>query len=168
MLCKDFLSLRQAGAALSLLYTGFSLCWLPLLQSTGSRAHGLSSCGAWASLPLDTWDLPRPAFTPVCPALVGGFLTTRPPGNPITGTVLIDFSIWSETRVFFILFFLTSFLPCMSRRWYLINSVHRPGHINCTTTTKTKTVFCFFYLTLTLHKIRDLRYQSKSLVELLL
>ena len=26
-------------------------------QSTGSRARGLSSCGAWAQLPLGVWDL---------------------------------------------------------------------------------------------------------------
>ena len=32
----------------SLRYTGFSLQWLLLLQSTGSRRAGFSSCGTWA------------------------------------------------------------------------------------------------------------------------
>ena len=33
---------------LSAVVSGFSWQWLLLLQSTGSRAHGLSSCGCWA------------------------------------------------------------------------------------------------------------------------
>ena len=61
---------------------------LLLLQSTGSRctgsvvvAHGLGSCGAWASLLCGMWDLPGPGLEPVSPALAGGFLTTAPPGK---------------------------------------------------------------------------------------
>ena len=62
-----------------------------LAQSTGSRAcelsscsfqalgHRFSTCGAWASLAQDMWDLPGPGSEPVCPVLVGGFLTTGPP-----------------------------------------------------------------------------------------
>ena len=30
------------------------------------------------------WDLPRPGFEPVSPALAGGFLTTAPPGKSLT------------------------------------------------------------------------------------
>ena len=30
----------------------------------------------------DMWDLPGPGIEPVPPALVGGFFTTEPPGNP--------------------------------------------------------------------------------------
>ena len=36
-----FLQLQRAGASLSLWCTGFSSWWLPLLQSTGSRASRL-------------------------------------------------------------------------------------------------------------------------------
>ena len=68
---------------------GFSLWWLLLLQSVGSRRTGfstcgmrLSSCGAWASLPHSIWDLPAPGIKPTSPALVGGFLATGPPGKP--------------------------------------------------------------------------------------
>ena len=53
-LCRVFvaasrLSLVAASGGYSLLWcTGFSLQWLLLLQSTGSRCVGLSSCGTWA------------------------------------------------------------------------------------------------------------------------
>ena len=77
----------------SLRCVGFSLQWLLLLRSTGSRCVGFSSCGSWAlerrlsscgtraCLLRGTWDLPRPGLEPVSPALVGGFLTTVPPGK---------------------------------------------------------------------------------------
>ena len=84
----------------SLQCEGFSMRWLLLLRSTGSRCagfsscgsraleHRLSSCGAQAQLPLllrGVWDLPRPVLEPMCPALAGGFLTTAPPGKPTHG-----------------------------------------------------------------------------------
>ena len=37
-----------ARAALQLQWAGFALQWLPLLQSTGSRAHSLSGCSSQA------------------------------------------------------------------------------------------------------------------------
>ena len=72
---------------------GFSLRWLLLLRSTGSRHTGfsscglqalerrLSSCGAQALLLSGMWDLPGPGIEPVSPALAGGFLATVPPGK---------------------------------------------------------------------------------------
>ena len=45
---------------------------------------GLRSCGMWAQLPYGMWDLPGPGVKPVFPALQGGFLTTRPPGKPLS------------------------------------------------------------------------------------
>ena len=66
----------------SLLCMGFSLRWLLLLQSMGSRCAGFSSCGARAQLLCGMWDLPRSGLEPVSPALAGGFLTTAPPGKP--------------------------------------------------------------------------------------
>ena len=66
---------------------GFSLRWL-LLQNTGSRACGLSSCGLWdlecaaqLQLPWSMRDLPRPRIEPVPLVLAGGYLTSRPPGK---------------------------------------------------------------------------------------
>ena len=56
--------------------------WLLLLQSTGSRVPGLSSCGAQAQLPHRVWGLPRPGIEPMSSALAGGFFTTKPPGKP--------------------------------------------------------------------------------------
>ena len=44
--------------------------------------HRLSSCGAWAELPLSMWDLPRLGSKPVSPALAGNFFTTEPPAKP--------------------------------------------------------------------------------------
>ena len=74
--------------------TGFSLSWLLLLQSTGSRRTGfsscgsralerrLNSCGSWALLLRGMWDLPGPGLEPMYPPLAGGFLTTEPRGKP--------------------------------------------------------------------------------------
>ena len=81
---------------------GFSLRWLLLLWSTGSRRTGsvvvarglsscgsralerrLSSCGARAQLLCSMWDLPGPGLKPVSPALAGRFLTTELPGKPL-------------------------------------------------------------------------------------
>ena len=45
LLCAGFLQLRRAGSTLALPRTGFSLWWLLLLWSTGSRRVGFSSCG---------------------------------------------------------------------------------------------------------------------------
>ena len=36
------------------------------------------------------WDLPGPGLEPVSPALAGGFLTTVPPGKPLTFTFLTE------------------------------------------------------------------------------
>ena len=71
-----------SGGYSSLQGAGFSLRWLLLLQSTGSRCAGFSSCGAPAYLLRGMWDLPGPKLEPVSPALAGGFLTTAPPGKP--------------------------------------------------------------------------------------
>ena len=61
--------------------TGFSLWWLFMLQSTGFRHVGFSSCGTGAWLPLSMWNLPNSGVESVPPALEGGFLTTGPPGK---------------------------------------------------------------------------------------
>ena len=47
----------------------FSLRWLLLLRSTGSKMRGLM------------WDLPGPGIEPMSPSLAGGFLATRTPGK---------------------------------------------------------------------------------------
>ena len=61
---------------------GFSLQWLLLLWSTGSRHVGFSSCGTWAQLLRSMWDLPGSGLEPMSSALAGGFLTTVPPEKP--------------------------------------------------------------------------------------
>ena len=45
------------------------------------QAPRLSSWGAGAQLPHDTWNLCRPGHEPLSPALAGGFITTGPPGK---------------------------------------------------------------------------------------
>jgi len=102
LLLSGFLYLRQSGGYSSLQCTGFCLWWLLLLQSTGSRCtgfsscdtrlsscslrapkRGLSSCGVQALLLLGMWNLPGPGIDPVSPALGGGFLPTVPPGKSL-------------------------------------------------------------------------------------
>ena len=120
------LSLVEAsGDYSSLQCMGFSLQWLLLLRSMGSRhagfsscstqasvaarrlsscgaqaavvvACGLSSCGAQAYLLHGTWDLPGPGIKPVSPALAGGLLTTAPPGKSLFN--------WFLPRLFFFFF----------------------------------------------------------------
>ena len=82
-----------SGGYSSLRCTDFSLQWLLLLQSTGSRHAGFSSCGSWALerrlsycgaqalLLRGVWDLPGQGIEPVSSALAGGFLTPAPPGK---------------------------------------------------------------------------------------
>jgi len=56
--------------------------------SDSLRPHRLLSRGFsqeeyWSGLPFSPpGDLPYPGFAPKCPALAGGFFTTKPPGNP--------------------------------------------------------------------------------------
>ena len=84
-----FVAMRRASVVVAL--GGYSsLWWLLLLQSTGCRHAGFSSCGAWAQLPCGMWDLPRPVIKLVSPALTGGFSTTGPPGKSLK----IKFLTW--------------------------------------------------------------------------
>ena len=48
------------------------------------QTRRLSNCGSWAQLLRGMWDLPRPGLEPMPPALAGRFLTTAPPGKPLT------------------------------------------------------------------------------------
>ena len=46
--CTSFSLVLESGASLSLRCAGFSSPWVPALQSTGSRACGLSTCSSRA------------------------------------------------------------------------------------------------------------------------
>ena len=70
-----------SGGSFSLWSSCFSLQWLFLLWSPGSRPVGFSSGGAWAELPLGTWTLPGLGVELMSPALAGGFLTAGPAGK---------------------------------------------------------------------------------------
>ena len=96
------LSLVAASGGYSLRCAGFSLRWLLLLWSMGSRraasevmARRLSSCGARSLLLRGRWVLPGPGIKPVCPALAGGFLTTATPGKS-----LLLFSCLTSSRYY--------------------------------------------------------------------
>ena len=60
---------------------GFSLRWLLLLQSTGSRALAQHLWCMGLVVPQDV-GLPRPGLKPKSPALAGGLLITEPPEKP--------------------------------------------------------------------------------------
>ena len=53
------------------------------------QTRRLSNCGSQAQLLRSMWDLPRPGFEPMSPALAGRFSTTAPPGKP-----LCLYSLW--------------------------------------------------------------------------
>ena len=92
-----------SGGYSSLRCVGFSLRWLFLLRSMGSRHAGFRSCGlralerrlssccARASLLRGMWELPEPGLEPLSPALAGGFLTTAPLGKPPPLSILENF-----------------------------------------------------------------------------
>ena len=48
------------------------------------QTRRLSSCGSRAQLLRGMWCLPRPGLEPASPALAGRFLTTAPPGKPLS------------------------------------------------------------------------------------
>ena len=54
-----------------------------LVAEHGLQTRRLSSCGSRAQLLRSMWDLPRPGFEPMSPALAGRFPTTAPPGKPL-------------------------------------------------------------------------------------
>ena len=65
--------------------------WASVVVTRGLSSCGwwaverrLSSCGTRAQLLHGMWDLPGPELEPVSPALVGGFLSTAPPGNSLS------------------------------------------------------------------------------------
>ena len=114
------LSLVVASGGYSLLWcAGFSLQWLLLLWSTGSRRagsvveacglsscgsralkHRLSSCSTRAWLLRGVWDLPGPGLEPMSPALAGGFLTTEPPGKSLCFSLWLWFIVLSHCSLF--------------------------------------------------------------------
>ena len=71
---------------------GFSCCRARLyargFSSWGSGSPELNSCGTWAQLFRDMWDLPGSRINPMSPALAGGFFTSEPPGKPLAFHVL--------------------------------------------------------------------------------
>ena len=91
---QTFLQLWRAAVTLQLWCTSFSLWWLLLLQSMGSRAHSLQQfClpGSTAQaqqlwcrgqLLRGTQDLLRSGIEPLSSALAGKFCTTELPGKP--------------------------------------------------------------------------------------
>ena len=84
----DCVSHREAvWCALPLLFSlgvapGFSLWWLLLLLSTGSRHSGFSICSLCAQLLHRMRNLSRPGVKPVSPVVAGRFWSTVPPWSP--------------------------------------------------------------------------------------
>ena len=95
LLCEGPLQLWRAGATLyrgarASHCRGLSLSRPLTVAASPVAEHRLqtrrlSSCGSQAQLLRGTWDLPRPGHEPVSSALAGRFLTTAPPGKPLSG-----------------------------------------------------------------------------------
>ena len=94
LLCEGFLLLWWPESYL-LWCAGFSLQWLLLWQSSGSRCMGFSSCGPWAQLLRGMWDFPRSGIEPMSLALAGGLLTTESPGKSLSCPFFLNFFYWS-------------------------------------------------------------------------
>ena len=88
--CAGFSLVAVRGGQSLLQCSGFSLQWLLLLWSTGSRARGFDSCGSWAlehslnSCGTPAWllhgmgDLPGSEIKPVC----SRFFISEPQESP--------------------------------------------------------------------------------------
>ena len=88
--CSGFSVVAASGGSSWLQYMGFSLQWLLLLKSTGFSSCGVQGEQLW--LPgsraqaqylryCSMWNIPGPGIKLMSPAVVGGFLTTGPPGK---------------------------------------------------------------------------------------
>ena len=55
----------------------------------GALEHRVSSCDTRAQLLHTMWYSPRPEIEPMFPALVAGFVTTKPPGKPQSPKVVV-------------------------------------------------------------------------------
>ena len=66
-LCWVFVAAR--GLSLVAASRGYSLRWLLLLWSMGSRRVGFSGCGVWAQLLRGMWDLPWPGLRTHVPCI---------------------------------------------------------------------------------------------------
>ena len=113
------LSLVAASGGYSSLWcVAFSLQWLLLLRSPGSRRPAFGSCGAQAQLLRSMWDLPGLGLKCVSPALAGGFLTTVPPGKSLNQYFLghhLNFSLDFKNCIILVIclvfaFFITVFI----------------------------------------------------------
>ena len=62
------------------------------------QTRRLSSCGSRAQPLRVMWDLPRPGFEPVSPALAGRLSTTAPPGKPYTGFYMNRIALGEKIR----------------------------------------------------------------------
>ena len=113
--CTGFALVLAGMGHTSWPHVGCSWRWLLLLQSTGSRWAGFSSCGSWTSLPLSMWGLPGPGMEPVSPALAGRLLTTGPPGKSLIGSYRsCDGSSWSFCSQYLAQVDLRLFSMCMN------------------------------------------------------
>ena len=116
LLQEGFLQLQQAGAPLQSWGERFSLYWLFLLQSPGSRLCGLQQLwhtasvvaarrlqsvgisGIQALLPLGMWDHPLSGIEPVTSVLAIRFLTTGPPGKSQLQLFFVSSGNWAAGR----------------------------------------------------------------------
>ena len=103
--CLGFSLVAASGGYSPVRCTGFSLWWLLLSRSAGSRCAGFSSCssralerklgscGVWAQLRRHMRDLPRAGIKLVSSTLAGRFFTTEPPGKPLLCWFLIALGV---------------------------------------------------------------------------
>ena len=90
LLCVGFLQLQRAGATPCSGIQASHCCGFSCFRAWALE-HGLSNCGAWASLLHGMWDLPEPGTEPMFPALASEFLSTLPPGMSSGHFLIIPF-----------------------------------------------------------------------------
>ena len=65
-------------------FEGFSLPWLLLFQSLGSRVQASVVVATGLVAPRKVWNLPGPGMEPMFSALAGGFLAAGLPGKSVS------------------------------------------------------------------------------------
>ena len=110
LLCRGFSLVALSGGYSSLWCVDFSLQWLLLLRSTGSRRMGFSSCGTWAQ----QWQLTGSRAQAQQLWHVGSVVVAR--GLQSTGSVVVALGLSCPTTCGIFQDQGSNHVPCIGRR----------------------------------------------------
>ena len=103
-----------------------NFCYPMDCNPQGSAIHGIPRQEYWSWLPFPSpRDLPNPGIKPRSPALIGGFLTTEPPGKPMYMCVCVYIYVY----IYIIYHILIQFNNTMI--WLCSLCLRKPSYFSC-------------------------------------